>query len=194
MQCRKGKRNSDHGYFRYLTCLIFSDRSMYMHRKTGTFEGSFSKNTVYRFLNSTKINWQRVTALLSSEIINGSWSHWQLRSVRMSSLLMTACLTGPVQRRRNFWQESLTIAPWSTNADTVCLSLDGRTETPSSRWTIASSLLQTIKTFSVRQPIMMDVPWLGSSGGSPQESDGCHAWTDPVCTDGGNYRKICIVW
>ena len=43
--------------FRYLFCLLFSDRSMYIQRKTGVFKESFSKNTVYRFLNSTKTNW-----------------------------------------------------------------------------------------------------------------------------------------
>ena len=56
--------------FRYLFCLIFSNRSMYMQRKTGTFDGSFCKNTVYRFLNNAKINWFRFTTLLSSRIIN----------------------------------------------------------------------------------------------------------------------------
>uniref|UniRef100_UPI0025A99CA5 hypothetical protein n=1 Tax=Helicobacter bilis TaxID=37372 RepID=UPI0025A99CA5 len=56
--------------FRYLFCLIFSDRSMYMQRKTGIFDGSFCKNTVYRFLNNAKINWSRFTTLLSSRIIN----------------------------------------------------------------------------------------------------------------------------
>ncbi len=55
--------------FRYLLNLIFSDRSMYMQMKTGTFEENFSKNTVYRFLNSAKTNWQRFTTLLSSSII-----------------------------------------------------------------------------------------------------------------------------
>jgi len=43
---------------------------MYMQRKTGTFDGSFCKNTVYRFLNNAKINWFRFTTLLSSRIIN----------------------------------------------------------------------------------------------------------------------------
>ena len=57
--------------FRYLLCLIFSDRSMYMQRKTGVFEAGFCKNTVYRFLNSTKTNWLRFTTLLSASIING---------------------------------------------------------------------------------------------------------------------------
>ena len=37
--------------------------------KTGTFEGAFSKNTIYRFLNNAGINWQRFTMLLSAEII-----------------------------------------------------------------------------------------------------------------------------
>ena len=55
---------------RYLFCLIFSNRSIYMQRKTGTFDGSFCKNTVYRFLNNAKINWFRFTTLLSSRIIN----------------------------------------------------------------------------------------------------------------------------
>lgn len=56
--------------FRCLFCLVFSDRSMYMQRKTGTFEGGFCKNTVYRFLNSAKTNWLRFTTLLSARIIN----------------------------------------------------------------------------------------------------------------------------
>ena len=56
--------------FRYLFCMMFSNRSIYMQMKTGTFEGSFSKNTIYRFLNDARINWQRFTMLLSAEIIS----------------------------------------------------------------------------------------------------------------------------
>ena len=56
--------------FRYLFCLLFSDRSMYMQRKTGIFKEDFSKNTVYRFINSPKTNWQRFTTLLSANIVN----------------------------------------------------------------------------------------------------------------------------
>lgn len=56
--------------FRYLLCLLFSGRSDYMQRKTKTFEEGFSKNTLYRFLNSVKTNWQRFTVLLSLRIIN----------------------------------------------------------------------------------------------------------------------------
>lgn len=57
--------------FRYLFCMMFSDRSVYMQMKTGTFGEAFSKNTIYRFLNNTRTNWQRFTTLLSSGIING---------------------------------------------------------------------------------------------------------------------------
>lgn len=56
--------------FRYLFYMMFSDRSVYMQMKTGTFEGEFSKNTIYRFLNNARTNWQRFTTLLSAAIIN----------------------------------------------------------------------------------------------------------------------------
>ena len=55
--------------FRYLFCMMFSDRSIYMQMKTGTFEGDFSKNTIYRFLNDARTNRQRFTTLLSASII-----------------------------------------------------------------------------------------------------------------------------
>ena len=57
--------------FRYLLCLMFADRSMYMQMNTDTFQECFSKNTVYRFLNNAKTNWQRFTTLLSARIICG---------------------------------------------------------------------------------------------------------------------------
>lgn len=56
--------------FRYLLCLIFSDRSMYMQITTGRYAESFSKNTVYRFLDSCKTNWERFTILLSESIVS----------------------------------------------------------------------------------------------------------------------------
>ena len=49
---------------------IFADRSMYMQQKTGSFKENFSKNTFYRFLNSTKTNWLRFTTLLAADIVN----------------------------------------------------------------------------------------------------------------------------
>lgn len=55
--------------FWYLFYMMFSDRSIYMQMKTGTFEGDFSKNTIYRFLNDARTNWHRFTTLLSANII-----------------------------------------------------------------------------------------------------------------------------
>ena len=57
--------------FRYLVCLMFADRSMYMQIRTGRFDENFSKNTVYRFLDNAKIHWERFTTLLSERIVNG---------------------------------------------------------------------------------------------------------------------------
>lgn len=57
--------------FKYLICLVFSDRSMYMQLKTGTFTEDFKKNTVYRFLNNAHINWNKFLTLLSARVIIG---------------------------------------------------------------------------------------------------------------------------
>ncbi len=43
--------------FKYKLCNVFSDRSMYMQQKTGSFREAFSKNTYYRFLNNLRICW-----------------------------------------------------------------------------------------------------------------------------------------
>ncbi len=56
--------------FRYLLCIVFSDRSMYMQFKTGSVHENFDDNTVYRFKNSVKTNWNRFIRLLSETVIN----------------------------------------------------------------------------------------------------------------------------
>ena len=55
---------------RYRLGNVFADRSMYMQMRTGSFKEDFSKNAVYRFLNSAKTNWLRFTTALASTIIN----------------------------------------------------------------------------------------------------------------------------
>ena len=55
---------------RYKLGNIFVGKSMYMQKKIGSFKEEFSKNTFYRFLNSTKTNWLRFTTLLAADIIN----------------------------------------------------------------------------------------------------------------------------
>lgn len=54
--------------FKYKLCNVFRNRSMYMQMKTGAFRESFSKNTLYRFLNNPRINWLRFTTLLSKQL------------------------------------------------------------------------------------------------------------------------------
>jgi len=54
--------------FVYLFSLVFENRSMYMNMLTGKHKGSFCKDTVYRFLNSSSINWMKFTTLLSAKI------------------------------------------------------------------------------------------------------------------------------
>lgn len=55
---------------RYKLGNIFVGKSMYMQQRTGSFKEDFSKNTFYRFLNSTKTNWLRFTSLLVAYIVN----------------------------------------------------------------------------------------------------------------------------
>ena len=54
--------------FKYKLCNVFSDRSMYMQLRTNSFSERFSKNTYYRFLNSTRTNWLRFTTLLAKKV------------------------------------------------------------------------------------------------------------------------------
>ena len=55
---------------RYRLGNVFDNRSMYMQMHTGSFKEDFSKNTVYRFMNSVKTNWLKFTTILASTIIN----------------------------------------------------------------------------------------------------------------------------
>ena len=71
-QCNGTKEKGVSGVslLKYKQGNIFTGRSMYMQQRTGSFKEDFSKNTFYRFLNSTKTNWLRFTSLLAAEIIN----------------------------------------------------------------------------------------------------------------------------
>lgn len=56
--------------FQYMFSMIFSNRTMYMNIATGKHTENFSKDTVYRFLNNSSINWLRFTTMVSSKIAN----------------------------------------------------------------------------------------------------------------------------
>lgn len=101
--CRaeKQKGHSAFEIFRYLLCLVFCDRSMYMQIMTGRYTEAFGKNTVYRFLNSVKTNWERITCMLSARIINGSVQSLPPMTVRMCSFSMTLCSNEPEAGKRS---------------------------------------------------------------------------------------------
>ena len=76
-QCNgtKEKGVSSVSLLKYKMGNIFTGRSMYMQQKTGSFKEAFSKNTFYRFLNSTKTNWLRFTSLLAADIVKNDLKH-----------------------------------------------------------------------------------------------------------------------
>ena len=65
---QKGKGVPVLQIFKYKLCNVFSDRSMYMQQKPGSYKETFSKTTFYRFLNGKKTNWLRFTTLLSKAV------------------------------------------------------------------------------------------------------------------------------
>ena len=69
--CRKTKGFSVVKIFTYLINLVFMNGSMYMQMKTGKCPERFDDNTVYRFFNNAKTNWEKFLFILSEKIING---------------------------------------------------------------------------------------------------------------------------
>ncbi|MHB8132554.1 MAG: transposase, partial [Mobilitalea sp.] len=60
--------------FRFVFMLVFTGKNLYRTLQVGDTEGLPSKNSVYRFLNSTSYNWRKFLNSLSSLIIKDSVS------------------------------------------------------------------------------------------------------------------------
>ena len=79
--------------FRYLLCIVFADRNMYMQLKTDAFKEDFSKNAVYRFLDNPRINWKKFTTPLCrrkksfASMENCSKSKFSLKHVNLICVL-----------------------------------------------------------------------------------------------------------
>lgn len=58
--------------FEYLLSVIFTNRSVYMNYVTSHHCPEFGKDTMYRFMNSSKIHWQKFTTLLAALVTNQS--------------------------------------------------------------------------------------------------------------------------
>ena len=81
---------------------------MYMQQRTGSFKEAFSKNTFYRFLNSSKQTGFVFTSLLAADIVNHDIRDLTDPERKMSLSLMTAFSTVPAVRKRNWDQKVLT--------------------------------------------------------------------------------------
>ena len=55
--------------FAYLVTLMFQPLSTYMAMRVGTYREPFSKNTIRRFCNDTKINWHKFLRILSQKLV-----------------------------------------------------------------------------------------------------------------------------
>jgi len=55
--------------FAYLVQLVFTKKSMYMNILNGTNAAGFAKDTVYRLLNSTFVNWAKFLLSLAASVI-----------------------------------------------------------------------------------------------------------------------------
>lgn len=76
---RRSNFGKDKGFscfdlFRFLFMLVFTGKNLYRTLQAGDNQGLPSKNSVYRFLNSTSYNWRKFLNSLSSLIIKDSVS------------------------------------------------------------------------------------------------------------------------
>jgi len=61
--------------FAYLIQAVFTNRSLYMSYLTGRNYLDFSKDTIYRFWNSTAANWLRFMSLLAASIVEKTFGN-----------------------------------------------------------------------------------------------------------------------
>lgn len=147
----KEKGVSSVSLLRYKLSNIFVGRSMYMQQRTGSFKEAFSKNTFYRFLNSSKTNWLRFTSLLAADIVNHDIRDLTDPERKMSLSLMTAFSTVPAVRKRNWDQKFLTTRICISKRASGCLLLswsDGNTLIP-----VNSCLLASAKNTNIIGPV-----------------------------------------
>lgn len=69
---RKEKGIAVKEVMKYLFSLVFIGQTMFMQMQYGRQAAPFCKDTVYRFLNSVRINWLHFTTMLSAAIIKES--------------------------------------------------------------------------------------------------------------------------
>ena len=115
----KEKGVSPVSLLRYKLSNIFIGRSMYMQQRTGSFKEQFSKNTFYRFLNSTKTNWLRFTSLLAADIVNNDIR--DLTNQERKNVFIIVFLIAQAVRKQNWDQEFLTTRICISKKASECL-------------------------------------------------------------------------
>ena len=115
----KEKGVSPVSLLRYKLSNIFIGRSMYMQQRTGSFKEQFSKNTFYRFLNSTKTNWLRFTSLFAADIVNNDIR--DLTNQERKNVFIIVFLIAQAVRKQNWDQEFLTTRICISKKASECL-------------------------------------------------------------------------
>ena len=92
---------------------------MYMQQRTGSFKEQFSKNTFYRFLNSTKTNWLRFTSLFAADIVNNDIR--DLTNQERKNVFIIVFLIAQAVRKQNWDQEFLTTRICISKKASECL-------------------------------------------------------------------------
>ena len=90
-----------------------------MQQRTGSFKEQFSKNTFYRFLNSTKTNWLRFTSLLAADIVNNDIR--DLTNQERKNVFIIVFLIAQAVRKQNWDQEFLTTRICISKKASECL-------------------------------------------------------------------------
>ncbi|TDT45635.1 hypothetical protein [Fonticella tunisiensis] len=66
--------NKDKGFscimvLKFIFTLVFTGKNLFRYLDSSNIKAELAKDTVYRFLNSTKYNWRKFLLLLSSSIV-----------------------------------------------------------------------------------------------------------------------------
>ena len=131
-----------HFSFENISLKCFRRRSMYMQQRTGSFKEGFSKNTFYRFLNSTKTNWLRFTSLLAADIVNNDLKDLTDEKRTNVFIVDDSLFTGPAAKRQELGSRVFDHTDMTYKKGYRMLTLswsDGNTLIPVNSCLIASS-------------------------------------------------------
>ena len=104
---------------RYLFCLVFRNRSMFLDMQSGKAPG-FGKDTVYRFKNTCHINWMRFTTLLAARIIRETVEPLTDEKRRNAFVIDDTILRETAPVKWNCWLRFLTTPVTNLPVDFAC--------------------------------------------------------------------------